>query len=44
MLLLTVDDDHFVRIESGSRERKTTELLQISKRALAEFRAFQGGD
>ncbi len=43
VLLLTVDDDHFVRIESGSRERDTTELLQMSKRALAEFRAFQAG-
>jgi len=41
VLLLTMDGDHFVRIESGSRERKTTELLQMSKRALAEFRAFQ---
>jgi len=41
VLLLTVDGDHFVRIEGGSRERKTTELLRISKRALAEFRAFQ---
>jgi|TARA_R100001143_G_scaffold37945_1_gene35278 hypothetical protein len=41
VLLLTVDGDYFVRIESGSRERKTTELLQMSKRALAEFRAFQ---
>ena len=41
VLLLTVDDDHFVRIESGSRERDTTELLRMSKRALAEFRAFQ---
>lgn len=40
-LLLTVDGDHFVRIEGASRERKTTELLQMSKRALAEFRAFQ---
>jgi hypothetical protein len=30
-----------VRVESGSRERKTTELLQLSKRALAEFRAYQ---
>ena len=41
VLLLTVDGDHFVRIESGSRERNTTELLRLSKRALAEFRAFQ---
>lgn len=41
VLLLTVDDDHFVRVESGSRERNATELLRMSKRALAEFRAFQ---
>lgn len=41
VLLLTVDDHHFVRIESGSREYNTTELLRMSKRALAEFRAFQ---
>lgn len=41
VLLLTVDNDYFVRIESGSRERKTPELLSMSKRALAEFRAFQ---
>ena len=41
VLLLTVNGDHFVRIESASRERNTTELLRLSKRALAEFRAFQ---
>ncbi len=41
VLLLTVDGDHFVRVEGASRARKNIELLRISKRALAEFRAFQ---
>ncbi|HEX5677143.1 MAG TPA: hypothetical protein VFX91_04140 [Alcanivorax sp.] len=44
VLLLTVDDHHFVRVESASRERNATELLRMSKRALAEFRALQEGD
>lgn len=40
-LLLTVDGDRFIRIEAASREQDTTALLRLSKRALAEFRAFE---
>ncbi|HCE41006.1 MAG TPA: hypothetical protein DEV80_13215, partial [Alcanivorax sp.] len=40
-LLLTVDGDRFIRIEAASREGDTTALLRLSKRALAEFRAFR---
>ncbi|MBL7249397.1 hypothetical protein [Alloalcanivorax marinus] len=40
-LLLTVDGDRFIRIEAASREADTTALLRLSKRALAEFRAFE---
>ncbi len=40
-LLLTVDGDRFIRIEAASREQDTTALLRLSKRALAEFRAFR---
>jgi len=41
VLLVTVDGDHFVRVECASRALRTRQLLQISKRALAEFRAHQ---
>ncbi|MBF1801871.1 hypothetical protein [Alloalcanivorax profundimaris] len=40
-LLLTLDGDRFIRIEAASREQDTTALLRLSKRALAEFRAFE---
>ena len=41
-LLLTLAGDHFVRLETASRERDTRDLLRLSKRALAEFKAYQG--
>ena len=39
-LLLSLDGDRFIRVEAASREQDTTALLRLSKRALAEFRAF----
>lgn len=41
-LLLTSGPGHFIRLEAASRDRDTTALLRLSKRALAEFRAYQG--
>ena len=40
-LLLTTGPGHFIRLEAASRQRDTTALLRLSKRALAEFRAGQ---
>jgi hypothetical protein len=40
-LLVTLINNHFVRISNASYQQKTRWLLQQAKRALAEFKAAQ---
>lgn len=38
VLLLSIDDDHFIRLELASRKPDTARLAQLAKRALTAFR------
>lgn len=40
-LLLTVEGDHFIRLETASRQHHGAAQQRLAKRALAEFRAAQ---